>query len=160
MNCATCGAGLPADAQYCFNCGTRRIGTPAGGEPIAPGAASMLTRYGVAAGRVDWTRRDVGLGLAWFVGLYVVASVLLVLPVAYAFGEDSAGTLAWTLIASGGISLSFVAVAAAYSFRRHGGGWERLGLGRPRSWRCCGGASPRWSRRSSPRTSTARSSSS
>ena len=134
MNCATCGAGLRADAQYCFNCGTRRSGTAAGGEPVPAGATPLLTRYGVAAGRVDWTLGDVGLGLAWFIGLYLVASALLVLPVAVAFGEDSAGTLAWTLIASGGISLSFVAVAATYTFRRHGGGWERLGLARPRSW--------------------------
>jgi membrane protease YdiL (CAAX protease family) len=86
---------------------------------------------------VEWTLRDVAIGLGLFVGLFVVQ--LIVTAPFVAFGDTSTEFYVASIITSGVWELSLVVVAARLTFGKYGGSWERLGLKMP-EWSTLGWA--------------------
>jgi membrane protease YdiL (CAAX protease family) len=93
----------------------------------------------VAAGRVDWTPKDVLFGIFWFIGAFILAPVPLTLPVLLATSDDSTAFYATSLVLSMAAQAALIAIAAAFTFRKYGGRWERLGLHQP-DWSTIGWA--------------------
>lgn len=83
----------------------------------------------VAGRRIDWTGRDVLFGLLWFVGLFLGAQIVI-LPLAVIYGGTSNVFYAAAFISGAAAEVGFALVAAAFTFRRYGGGWARLGFSR------------------------------
>ena len=86
---------------------------------------------GFGGRRIDWTGRDVIFGLLWFLGLFLLAPIPVVLPIAAGWGEDSNELYAATFVASAFAEVALVAVAGFFTFHKYGGSWERLGLVMP-----------------------------
>jgi len=80
--------------------------------------------------RIDWTPRDVLFGILWFLGLFLLAPIPIIAPF-YAFGDESTELYAAQFVASALAEVSIVVVAASFTFRKYGGGWERLGFKTP-----------------------------
>lgn len=94
---------------------------PAPGEHRGPGGR-----------RIDWTLRDVGLGMLWFLGLFLLFPVPFAGAAAIISGStDSNLTYAVSLIAGAGSEVGLIVVAAAYTWGKYGGSWERLGIAMP-----------------------------
>jgi membrane protease YdiL (CAAX protease family) len=103
--------------------------------PLAPEGTGPFT-----GGRVDWTLRDVVFALLLFLALLLILPIPVALPFAIATGDvESTATYAANLVGSGLAQAGFLAVAAWFSFRKYGGGWERLGFRAP-SWGAAGWA--------------------
>ena len=81
----------------------------------------------IGAGRVDWTGRDVVIGILLFIGLFLLGQIV-VIPVAIVYGTSSVATYATAYIAGAIVELAIVVVAANLTFRRYGGSWDRLGI--------------------------------
>ena len=90
-------------------------------------------------GTVDWTLKDVLFALLWFLGLLIVLPIPFAIPFAIATGSESTATFAASLIGSAVADVGFIVVAATFSFRKYGGGWERLGFRMP-TWSAAGWA--------------------
>ena len=88
---------------------------------------------------VEWTLRDIFFGGLWFLGLFLLFPIPFVLPFLTYFGENSEQYFIATLIAGAFSELGLVAVAVWFTFRKYGGGWERLGFKRP-TWSTLGWA--------------------
>ncbi len=131
MNCGQCGALLRDDFAFCGACGAPR------GEAPAQAAVAFAGGGPFTGGRIDWTLRDVLLALLWFLGLLIVLPIPIAVPFAIASGVDSVPSYAASLAGSGLAQIGFVIVAASFSFRKYGGGWERLGFRRP-TWSTAG----------------------
>lgn len=89
--------------------------------------------------RIEWTPRDVGLGVLWFIALFVVAPIPLAAPIALAYGEESDAFYASALIMGMFSQAGIVVVAAFFTFKKYGGSWERLGFRQP-NWSTLGWA--------------------
>ena len=90
--------------------------------------------------RIDWTLRDVMWGIGWFLALFLLFPVPFVgAAVAISGDSDSAAFYAVSLLAGAGSELGLVLVAAMFTWRKYGGGWERLGVVRP-DWSTLGWA--------------------
>lgn len=101
---------------------------------VATTAAGSGAPYGGAGGgfggrRIDWTLRDVGIGLLWFFAILIVVPSIVVLPFAIAWGDESDEFYASALILSAVAEAGIALVAAAFTFRKYGGDWTRLGFG-------------------------------
>src|SRR5437773_328486 len=81
----------------------------------------------IGAGRVDWTGRDVVIGILLFIGLFLLGQIV-VIPVAIVYDTSSVATYATAYIAGAIVELAIVVVAANLTFRRYGGTWDRLGI--------------------------------
>jgi CAAX protease family protein len=81
----------------------------------------------IGAGPVDWSGRDVFIGILWFIGLFIIGQIVVV-PAAIIYGASSVATYATAYIAGALVELAIVVVAANLTFRRYGGGWHRLGI--------------------------------
>jgi len=104
----------------------------AGASPPPPAAGPII------GGRpVQWTLRDVGIGLLLFIGL-LVGSLVATAPF-IGFGENSTEFYAASLAGSALWEVSLVLVAVRLTWGKYGGGWERLGIGRP-GWATLGWA--------------------
>ena len=106
----------------------------AAGPPIGRPAAPVMHGQ-----RIDWTPKDVLFGVLWFLFLFLVAPIPFVLPVLAAYDSDSTQVFTATLIASMFSEVGLVVVAAAYTWRKYGGSWERLGFHMP-TWATLGWA--------------------
>ncbi len=95
--------------------------------PLAPPEPRRTEAPVIGGGPVEWTSHDVLVGVLWFIGLFILGQ-LVVVPVAVAYGTMSITTYASAYIAGGVVELAIVVVAANLTFRRYGGGWERLGV--------------------------------
>src|SRR5260221_7473345 len=82
----------------------------------------------IASRHIDWSGRDVVFGLLWFVGLFLGAQVLII-PLLVVYGDKSNTFYAAAFISGAAAEVGFALVAANFTFRRYGGGWERLGFG-------------------------------
>ncbi|HXK33981.1 MAG TPA: type II CAAX endopeptidase family protein [Dehalococcoidia bacterium] len=96
--------------------------SPPPGEPVE-----------VAGRRIDWTPRDVVLGIMAFLGAFLLVPLIPFVILLVIFDDDeSRGFLlsatALNILVYGVI----IAVAAYFTFGKYGGGWSRLGFGRPR----------------------------
>ena len=90
----------------------------AGGEP-----------RDVVAGRlIEWTGRDLFAAIGWFIGLFIAGQVATI-PFLLVYGDTSSEFFASAFVFGALVELAIVAVAASYSFRKYGGGFERLGFG-------------------------------
>lgn len=87
----------------------------------------------------SWTLKDVLFGALWFIGLFVVFPIPFAIPFYAAYGEHSDQYYISTLVIGAGSEAGLVAVAAWFTFRKYGGGWERLGLRMP-TWPVVGWA--------------------
>src|SRR6476620_5427873 len=81
----------------------------------------------IGAGPVDWTGHDVLVGVLWFIALFIAAQIAIV-PIALIYGTTSVATYASAYVTGALVELAIVVVAANLTFRRYGGGWERLGI--------------------------------
>lgn len=142
MYCRQCGSRINEGAAFCGTCGAA--------VALAPGDAAATTASTSAdasssgggpftGGRVDWTLQDVLFALLWFLGLLILLPIPFAIPFAVASGADSTATLAASLVGSAFADVGWVAVAVWFSFRKYGGGWERLGFRRP-GWSTAGWA--------------------
>jgi hypothetical protein len=95
----------------------------AAGTPIPPWRQG---RPVVAGQRIDWTLKDVLFGVLWFIGLFFTGQVL-VLPF-LAFGDTSGQFYTAVFIVGAIVEMLIGAIAAAFTFRKYGGRWERLGV--------------------------------
>lgn len=86
---------------------------------------------------VEWTLRDIFFGGLWFIGLFFLFPIPFVLPFFGIYGEDSEPYFVATLLAGAASELGLILVAAWFTFRKYGGGWERLGFKRP-TWSTLG----------------------
>lgn len=84
--------------------------------------------FSIAGRRIEWGAREVGFGALWFLTLFLLVPVPLTLPFFMAYGEDAAETVGSLLVGSYFSQVGLVAVAAAFTFRKYGGGWARLGF--------------------------------
>ncbi len=91
----------------------------------------------VGGHRIDWTGRDVLSGVVWFVAIFVGGQIF-VLPVAIAAGSGSTATYAAAFVIGAIVEVLIGVVAANYTFRRYGGGIDRLG------WRPISGSALAW----------------
>ena len=106
----------------------------------APAAHSSDARLPVIQGRpAEWTLKDVGFGAAWFVVLFALLPLPVVIPIAAAYGERSDQTFYSALILSAVAEVGIAVVASYFTFRKYGGGLERLGIARP-DWTTLGWA--------------------
>lgn len=105
---------------------------------ITTTAAESGAPYGTAGGfggrRIDWTLMDVLLGILWFVALFMVIPTILLIPVVAGSGAKSEEFYASALILAALSDIGIVLVGAAFTFRKYGGDWTRLGFGRV-DWR-------------------------
>lgn len=107
----------------------------AGSLPPPPG-----DHAGPGGRRIDWTLGDVGFGVLWFLGLFLLFPLPFVGLAALATGdEESTLVYAVSLISGAGSEAGLVVVAAAYTWGKYGGSWERLGIGIP-GWSTLGWA--------------------
>ena len=90
--------------------------------PSRPGETTVAGR------RIDWTPRDVGIGVLLVIALFIVVPIPIAAPFAIAYGEESKPYYAAALVLGGLSSLGLIGVAAWLSFRKYGGGLDRLGL--------------------------------
>jgi membrane protease YdiL (CAAX protease family) len=146
MYCGRCGARLREGAAYCATCGAAAAqDQPApGGQHFAEqalAAAGEPAPHGgpFTGGRTDWRLGEVGLGILWFILLFQVIPIPVVLPFAFAAGVDSPAYYAAALVVSAFSQVGLVGAAAWFTFRKYGGGWERLGFRRP-TWSTAGWA--------------------
>lgn len=102
---------------------------------------SSSTKGGpIIGGRpVEWTLRDIFFGGLWFIGLFFLFPIPFALPFLEIYGETSDVFFIATLIIGAFSELGIVAVAVWFTFRKYGGGWERLGFKRP-TWATAGWA--------------------
>ncbi len=84
----------------------------------------------IAGHRIDWTGRDIVIGLLLFVAVFVLLP-LLVLPLALIYEQGSSQFLTAAMVVSAFIYVGIAFVAARMTFLKYGGGWERLGVGPP-----------------------------
>jgi membrane protease YdiL (CAAX protease family) len=84
--------------------------------------------FTIAGRRIDWGAREVGFGALWFLTLFLLLPVPLTLPFFMKYGEDAAETVGALLVGSYVSQLGLLAVAATFTFRKLGGGWDRLGF--------------------------------
>lgn len=82
----------------------------------------------IAGRRIDWGPRDVLFGIFWFVGVLVAAQVII-LPLAVIYGAESSALYGAAFVSAAAAEIGFAVIAAAFTFRRYGGGLERLGVG-------------------------------
>lgn len=96
----------------------------AAGSPLAPPPSRPAE---IGGRRIDWTPRDVVIGVLLLIGALYVPQIPL-LPFALAFGTETRGFLipgtAITVLAY----VLILWVAARMTFLKYGGGWERLGV--------------------------------
>jgi membrane protease YdiL (CAAX protease family) len=131
MNCNQCGARVAEGSAFCGACGAP-VSVPA----TTASAGDAVARGPFSGGRIDWTLRDVLLGIGLFLLLFLIAPIPFVLPF-LAFGEHSSPYLASALIVTAAADVGLVAVAARFTFRKYGGSWSRLGFRRP-TWSTLG----------------------
>jgi membrane protease YdiL (CAAX protease family) len=106
---------------------------------IAAGDSLTPPETQIGGQRIDWSAKDVLFGLLWFLGLFIVAPLIVTAPVAIAFGSSSDEFFASALVLAAVAEAGIAAIAAWYTFGRHGGGLARLGL-RPPGWPTVGWA--------------------
>jgi hypothetical protein len=140
MYCGHCGSLLREGAALCGTCGAP--------VPRDEALAAVAVRTGQQyeptggpfdGGRVGWTLRDVLFALLWFLGLLLVVPLVIAIPFAVAAGVEATVTYGASLVGSAIADAGFVVVAAWFSFRKYGGGWERLGFRAP-GWSTAGWA--------------------
>jgi membrane protease YdiL (CAAX protease family) len=106
-------------------------------------ASSMLPpdpRPQLSGRQVDWTLRDVGIGLLLLIGVLVVAPIPIVLIAALLFRDQhSQGFLTTEVVVGAPLYLLIAGIAARQTFIKHGGGWGRLGV-HPLTWPVLGWA--------------------
>ena len=94
----------------------------------APQPASGDEARDVVAGRlIEWTGRDLFSAIGWFIGLFIAGQVATI-PFLVIYGETSSEFFASAFVFGAAVELAIVGVAASYSFRKYGGGFERLGF--------------------------------
>jgi len=107
---------------------------------IAAGASFPSTPPPLVSGRpVPWTPRDVLIGIALFVGVFVVLPIPIALPLALFFDTDSRAVLGAGIALSAPIYLCVLWICARMTFMKYGGGWAQLGVARP-TWATVGWA--------------------
>jgi membrane protease YdiL (CAAX protease family) len=89
--------------------------------------------------QIPWQARHALIGIAFFLGLFILFPVPLTLPFLIVAGDDSEAFYASSLVAGAASEVGLVLVAAAMTIWRYGGGWEWLGVRRP-AWRTLGWA--------------------
>jgi membrane protease YdiL (CAAX protease family) len=101
-------------------------------EIAANSAAPPPPHPGPGGRRIDWTPVDVFWGVGWFLTLFLLFPLPFALMAAVITGDvESEGSYAANLIVGMGSELGLIAVAAFYTFKKYGGGWERLGIAWP-----------------------------
>lgn len=91
------------------------------------GSAPPSSGFSIAGRHIPWGAREVGFGALWFLTLFLLVPIPITLPFLSVYGEDAAETVGALLIGSYFSQMGLVAVAAFFTFRKYGGGWERLG---------------------------------
>ena len=89
---------------------------PPAGEPVIGGRP------------VEWKLTDVLFGSLWFLALFLALPIPFVIPFLAIYGEDSTGYFIATLIAGAFSEVGLIVVAGWFTFRKYGGGFERLGF--------------------------------
>ena len=84
----------------------------------------------VSGRRIDWTPKDVLIGVLLFMGVFLILPLPVVVPLAVLFDSDSRPYLVISIIASAPIYLAIAWIAVRMSFGKYGGGWGRLGVQR------------------------------
>jgi len=108
-------------------------------SPDASIAPSAPAGRAVAGRRIDWTGKDLVLGVVWFIALFVVIPLPIAGVALLFFDSGSPGFAAATFIISAGSEFGIVAAAAMLTFGKYGGGWGRLGFAAP-GWSAAGWA--------------------
>ncbi len=85
----------------------------------------------VSGRRIDWTARDVLIGVLLFVGAFILLPIPIALPLAFVYATDAKPFLYVEVLIAFPLYLVFVAIAALRTFGKYGGGWERLGFSKP-----------------------------
>jgi membrane protease YdiL (CAAX protease family) len=79
--------------------------------------------------QVDWTLRDVTIGLLLLIGVLVVAPIPVVVVAALLFRDQhSQGFLIVEVVVGAPLYLLIAGIAARQTFVKYGGGWVRLGV--------------------------------
>lgn len=95
----------------------------------------------ISGRRIDWTPRDVLIGVLLLVGALWLPQIPLI-PLGLAIDTESRGFLLPAMAVTALTYVAIAAVAARMTFLKYGGGWERLGVrginGRTLAW--AGGA--------------------
>jgi membrane protease YdiL (CAAX protease family) len=101
-------------------------------ETAAHPAAPPPQHPGPGGRRIDWTPWDVFWGIGWFLTLFLLMPLPFALTAALISGDiESEGSYATNLIVGMGSEAGLVAVAAFFTFKKYGGGWDRLGIAMP-----------------------------
>jgi membrane protease YdiL (CAAX protease family) len=90
-------------------------------------------------GDASWTLNDLLFAALWFIGLFVVFPLPFALPFYRIYGDTSDQYFIATMLLGVGSEVGLGVVAAWFSFRKYGGGWERLGVRTP-TWATVGWA--------------------
>jgi len=96
------------------------------GSPIPP---SPTPATEIAGRRIDWTPRDVLIGVLLLIGALFVPQIPL-LPFGLAFGTETRGFLIPATAVTALAYVLILGIAARMTFLKYGGGWERLGFSR------------------------------
>lgn len=97
---------------------------------VAPTPPSA--RVPVIGGRpVEWNLRDILFGCLWFLTLFLMLPLPFAAALLVAYGEDSTGFFIGSLLVGAASEAGLIVVAAWFTFRKYGGGWERLGFKAP-----------------------------
>ncbi|HYM14836.1 MAG TPA: CPBP family intramembrane glutamic endopeptidase [Dehalococcoidia bacterium] len=101
---------------------------------IAAGSPSLPppSRTGDVSGRhIDWTPRDVAIGILLLVGVLVVLPIPVVVIALLFTGQHSLAFLTIEALVGAPLYLLIAAIAASRTFGKYGGGWARLGVRMP-----------------------------
>ena len=144
MYCRQCGSRINEGAAFCGTCGASVALAPGEAPAVSAslGAAAPFAASGgpFTGGRTDWTLRDVLFALLWFLGLLIILPIPFAIPFLIASGDaESPAVLTASLVGSAFADIGWVVTAVWFSFRKYGGGWERLGFRRP-TWSTAGWA--------------------
>jgi membrane protease YdiL (CAAX protease family) len=79
--------------------------------------------------QIDWTLRDVGIGLLLLIGVLVIVPIPVVVVAALLFRDQhSQGFLTIEVVVGAPLYLLIAGIAARQTFVKYGGGWIRLGV--------------------------------
>jgi membrane protease YdiL (CAAX protease family) len=81
--------------------------------------------------RIDWSGPDVAVGIAWFIGIFILGQIVVAIVAVANGSADSNTTYAAAFIVGAIVEVAIGGVAIAMTAGKYGGGLRRLGVRMP-----------------------------